>query len=157
MLGDDALVLSDVDGQARCRAVYRSLRLFADSIDTVFDTPMPRSDVADYTDKENVHLPALLPGQADHRVAAIFFIDDDADDDLGVVSATRMSPGDTCMQLVEHSFWLDPTDMALTASKLSAASALANDVPAYLLAYPHDYAKLADVHAAIFAALDQRA
>ena len=70
------------------------------------------------------------------------------------VSVELVSPGETCMRLVEHSFWLDPTDKSLTARKLLSASALAGRVPAYKLAYPRDYAKLEDVHAAIFSVLD---
>jgi len=152
LLGDDALVMSAADGEARCRAVYRSLRLFPDSIDTLFEQPVRRSDVADYTDKKNVHLP--ISGQDDglHRVRAIFFIN--SDEPTTSARVERISPGAACMRLVEHSFWLDPTDMALTARKLAQASTLANDVPAYTLAYPRDYAKLGELHAAVFSVVD---
>ena len=44
--------------------------------------------------------------------------------------------------------------MALTARKLASASALANRVPVYQLAYLRDYAKLDELHAVIFSVLD---
>lgn len=152
LLGDDAMIISTADGEAECSAVYRSLRLFPDSIESLFDQPIQRTDVADYTDKENVHLPAPDQRAGTHRVRAIFFIG--ADDAAAGPSVDLISPGDACMRLVEHSFWLDPTDVALTAKKLSAASALAHCVPVFQLGYPRDYAKLGNLHAAIFAAVD---
>lgn len=148
LLGDDAIVIFAGNGEARCRAVYRSLRLFPDSVTSLFDQPVRRSQVADYTDKENIHLP-LSESSEDHHVQAIFFID--SDQQSSCARAEAVSPGDACMGLVEHSFWLDPTDLALTARKLISATLLINDVPAYKLAYPRDYAKLDQLHAAIFA------
>ena len=152
LLGDDAMVISAADGEARCSAVYRSLRLFPDSIATLFEEPVRLSEVSDYTDKENVHLP--LPEQSDdaQRVRAIFFLN--PDEDHAGASVEAVSPGNACMRLVEHSFWLDPTDIALTARKLTSASALAGGVRVYHLSYPRDYAKLAELHAAIFSVLD---
>ena len=152
LLGDDAIVMSARDGAARCRAVYRSLRLFPDSITSLFDQPVRRSQVADYTDKENIHLTVSEASGDDHRVKATFFIDPDGGSERACVEA--LSPGDACMRMVEHSFWLDPTDMARTARKLASASALANAVPAYKLAYPRDYRKLDELHAAIFSVLE---
>ena len=152
LLGDDAIVVSAVDDITRCSAVYRSLRLFPDSIESLFDQPVHRSEVAEYTDKENVHLPAPEGGDSDHRVRAIFFIGEDKAN--AIPSLELVSPGDACMRLVEHSFWLDPTNMALTTRKLASASALANRVPVYQLSYMRDYARLDELHAVIFSVLD---
>ncbi len=152
LLGDDAIVISARENVARCRAVYRSLRLFPDSIASLFDEPVRRSQVADYTDKENIHLQVSEPPATDHSVKALFFIDPDGASEHARVE--KLSPGEACMRMVEHSFWLDPTDMARTARKLTSASALANDVPAYKLGYPRDYKKLDELHAAIFSVLE---
>lgn len=151
LIGDDALVISHDPGGAWCSPVYRSLRLFPDSAASLFAPSVPRSEVADYTDKENIHLPVPELHDDNHRVAAIFFISPDQAQDCA--SVVPVAPRDACMRLVEQSFWLDPTDRELTARKLEAASALVNRAPVYQLAYPRDYARLAQVHAAIFAVL----
>ena len=152
LLGDDAMVISAGDDEARCKAVYRSLRLFPDSIATLFNQPIRQSKVADYTDKRNIHLSVPEHPDDEHRVRAVFFLEPD---EAQVSASLRLvSPAAACMLTVEHSFWLDPTEIALTAQKLRSASALANRVPAYRLVYPRDYAKLANVHAAIFSVLD---
>lgn len=152
LLGDDSIVTSTIDGEARCKAVYRSLRLFPDSIDTLFEQPVSRTEIGNYTDKENIHLPAAEHRDGDHGIRAIFSIS--PDDSVASASVELVPPGDACMRLVEHSFWLDPTDTGLTARKLQSASLIANGVRLYQLAYPRDYAKLAEVHAAIFKVLD---
>ncbi len=151
LLGDDAIVISEQVGEVRCKAVYQSLRLFPDSIATLFDQPIEQSDVACYTEKQNVHFAAAGPGASDHRVRSIFFIA--ADDGHAHQTIETIGPADACMRLVEHSFWLDPTDIGLTARKLASASALANRVPAFELAYPRDFSQLPELHAAMFSVL----
>lgn len=152
LIGDDAVLISKRDGEARCRAVYRSLRLFEDSIEKLFDSSIFHSDVAEYTDKQNVYFPPLAAGDEDHRVRAIFLLN--SEDGHADARVTPASPSDACMRFVEHSFWLDPTDMRLTAQKLKLASALANSVPVFQLTYPRDYAKLDELHATIFSVLN---
>lgn len=151
LLGDDAMVMSAVDGEVQCNAVYRSLRLFPDSIATLLEQPTSLSAVADYTRKRHVHLPVSENGNDDHRVQAIFFLN--PDEDHASASVRAVLPGDACMRLVENSFWLDPTDIALSARKLKLASVLVNCVPTYQLAYPRDYSKLAELHATVVSVL----
>lgn len=151
LIGDDAVLIDGLNDNARCKAVYRSLRLFADSIETLFDPTVDQSDVADYTDKRNIHFPVLETADASHPVRAIFFISPESDDASARVNP--VSPGDACMRLVEHNFWLDPTDMAKTTRKLHQASVLATRVPAWKLDYPRDFSKLDDLQAAIFSVL----
>jgi hypothetical protein len=151
LIGDDAVVIEEHGGDARCQAVYRSLRLYSDSIETLFDPSIEQSDVADYTDKRNIHLPSLDAADVRHAVRAIFFIN--PENSAGSARVSPVSPGAACMRLVEHNFWLDPTDMARTACKLTRASALAACVPAWQLDYRRDFSSLDDVHAAIFARL----
>lgn len=149
LLGDDAMVISDQDGAALCRAVYPSLRLFPDSIATLFGDAVEQSEVASYTDKRNIFLDRADTAAA-IPVRALFFLEPEG---AARPTVTPLRPADACMRLVEHSFWLDPTDLALTAKKLASASALANAVPGFTIDYPRDFAALGDLHAALFAAL----
>ncbi len=151
LLGDDAIIISMIDGIAYCRAVYPSLRLYADSIDALFDERVAQSEMAHYSDKRNVHLTAAAGGD-EQPIRAIFFID--RDDECPFPAVTSLSPAEACMRLVEHSFWLDPTDLNLTAEKLRAAGALASSIPSCQLSYKRDYAGLCDVQAAMLAAID---
>jgi hypothetical protein len=149
LLGDDAIIVGG-DG---CRAVYPSLRLFADSIDTLFTAPTKQSPVAHYSAKRNIHLPAdaSSPDQNQHS-RGIFFLEPDAG--VGDPAVIRMAPAAACMTLVEHSFWLDPTSIEQSAQRMQAASAIAGSAPLFRLNYTRDYSALDDLHDAIFAALE---
>ncbi len=63
--------------------------------------------------------------------------------------------GSELTAIISNSFALDPTDKELARKKLTDAGKLANEVPAYEISYPRDYARIPDVHAAIFEKLAQ--
>ena len=153
LLGDDAMIVSSLDGRPAVRAVYRSLRLFPDSIDAVMPGEPTAGPVAHLTSKERIDMPvdgdmiaAPLP------VAAIFALGNAGDD--GSIAIHPLTVAETCMALVESSFALDPSDVEQARHRLTHASAMARSVPAFEIVYPRDFARLPEVRQAI---LDQLA
>ncbi len=148
LISDDAVIISDGSHGAVVRAVYRSLRLYPDSIDAVVTANLSSRSVADYTTKRRLDLP--FSSQSDAlpcAISAIFVLSEPNTD--GPISIHRRSIADACMSLVEHSFALDPTDARRAAFRLAAASRMARDIPTFTLSFPHDYSQLPNVRAAI--------
>jgi hypothetical protein len=153
LLGDDAMVLSTVEGRPHVKPVYPSLRLFPDSIEALMPGASTAGPVAHYTTKERIDVDvardAATPPLPIH---ALFSIGGPMQD--GDVRLRRLSAAQACMTLIESSFALDPADLDQARRRLDEAGRLANSVPAFEIAYPRDYARLPDVRQAI---LDQAA
>jgi len=148
LLGDDAIIVAIKGSVCTGRAVYRGLRLFSDSINSLFPMSQGLSAVAHYTDKQRVSVPL----DADHErrpatLAAVFFLTPEPSDNR--ISLRQMTAAETCMGVIANSFSLDPTGRDRAGQKLDAASAFAATVPAFEIAYPRDYSILPDVHAVL--------
>lgn len=148
LLGDDALVVSMVDGVACATAIYPSLRLFPDSIKALFNGSVGTTEVAHYTVKQRVNIPVAAdpPTQPKPILAMFMLLEPSADDEILL---DRLSVANSCMALVESSFALDPSDVVRAAQRLELASALARQVPAFAISYPRTYARLPAVREAI--------
>jgi hypothetical protein len=150
LLGDDAIVVSTIDGTTSGRAVYPSLRLFPDSLAALVDRSVELASVASYTSKRSVLYPDRVRTDEPLPIRAAFILESPDTDELVL---QKMSPSAACMSFVEHSFWMDPTDLARTKQRMIKASELATLVPAFRLAYRRDYVALPTVHDAIASAL----
>ena len=148
IMGDDAMILAGEQTQPNMRAVYRSLRLFADSLGRIVGPEAPRSPVADYIEKWNVDLPGARDGR-EAPVRAIFLLDPDPSAEVSIRDVTGAKGA---FALVEQSFSLDPSDTAQAAARLQRASSIAEHVPVFRLCYPRDYAQLPRVHEAMMIA-----
>lgn len=155
LLGDDAVIVSRDESAYMAVAVYPSLRLFPEVITRLIGDDVPTAPMADYSDKQNVQLPALAPAEAPVPLRAIIFLSDNRE--VAGVSATALDSTRACIKLIEQSFTLDPRDPACAARRLAAASQLALAVPAFTLEYPRDFARLNEVHAAIQAISERHA
>jgi hypothetical protein len=144
LLGDDAIVIS-WPGETPCaQAVYPSLRLLPDSVDALYSESVTTTSVAHYTSKQRVSLP--INGEVagpNLPIRGVFVIAEPSGD--ADIQIRRLSIADACMAFIENSFVLDPTDMQRSRSRLETASALARQVPAFGISYPHDYARLPEV------------
>ena len=150
LLGDDAIVASTV-GVSAARPVYRSLRLFSDSITALVDSPVELTPVAAYTTKRNVVYPDDYPIADSLPIRAAFLLHAASNEHI---SLEPLSAAEACMAFVEHSFWMDPTDIGRTKERITRASALAVSVPAFQISYPREYSVLPAVRDAISACLD---
>jgi hypothetical protein len=150
LLGDDAVVVSTSGGAMAAHAVYRSLRLFPDSISALVEKRAELTPVASHTTKRNVVYLDDSRAEEPLPVRAAFLLEAARGESAMI---EPMAASDACMAFVEHSFWMDPTDLTRTKGRMAQASALAAGVPAFRLAYPREYSALPVVHDAIVGAL----
>ena len=147
LMGDDALVASNLDGVPAVHPVYPSLRLFPDSIAALMPGTESGGLVAHYSTKQRIDVeieggPDVVP----ISILAVFAL---SESDGDRVSISRLSVASTCMALVQNSFALDPSDVEQARLRLEQASAIARSIPAFDIAYPRDYSRLAEVRQAI--------
>ncbi len=148
MLGDDALVVSEIDGQFHGEATYRSLRLFPQSVSAIYGEEAETSPMAHYSAKVHVEPRHTAAGAGDpFRIGAIFYLKSDGVD--AAVEARLLTPRDACLKVLAQSFALDPQDSDHALQRLTQVSQLVTHVPVYELSYPRDYALLPDVHETI--------
>lgn len=151
LLGDDALVVSMAQGVACAKAVYPSLRLFPDSINALLEGIVGTSEVAHYTAKRRVDIAVPADSAIEPKpILAMFMLLEPSSEDK--IRLDRLTEAEACMSLIESSFALDPSDTFRAAQRLEMASALARQVPAFVISYPRNYARLPLVRKAI---LDQ--
>ena len=139
LLGDDAVVIDETAQGFEGEAVYRSLRLFPESIEQVLVDPVATAPMAYYSSKLLVDAgqgPSNGPDSV--PIGGIFAL---AVGNEGV-SHTPLKPADACMMLVENSFALDPADPLAAAGRMAKAAKLAAAVPCRSLAYPSEFAIL---------------
>jgi len=149
LLSDDAMVVEQDGAALQCRPLYRSLRLFPDSVMAVFNGPRGFTPVAEYTSKQNIidleEPEATLPGYA---IRSIYWLGEPR---AGPITVRRLAHGEACMALVEHSFSLDPSDPGRAEARLRQAAALAATVPMFEIGYPRDFAILPELREVILA------
>jgi hypothetical protein len=146
LVGDDAILVSAGGERALGRAVYRSLRLFPDSVEALVAGDAHVTGVATYTAKRNVIFPDDDRSNQPVPIRAAFLLDPTPRDHI-LVEAINAS--EACIAFIEHSFWMDPSDLGRTKRRITQASTVAETVPTFRFAYPRDYAALSAVHEAI--------
>jgi hypothetical protein len=151
LLGDDAIVVSTRHDDIAARAVYRSLRLYPDSIDALSLGTAHLTPVASYTDKRSIIFPDVEDADEPLPIRAAFLLGPPQGESI---SLQPMTPSEACMAFVEHSFWLDPLDLGRTKRRIVQASTLAEQIRCHRLSFPRDYAVLPSVHHAIVDVLD---
>lgn len=155
LLGDDAFMIEAEGEVAYCRPLYRSLRLFRDSIGAVFETSQTEIPVADYSDKRNIidlEASDCLGGRT--KVRSIYCLGDPGG---RAISVSPMTAAEACMALVEQSFALDPGDRVRSRRRMEQAAALVGAVPVFNLRYPRDFALLPDLRRTILSGVAQGA
>jgi hypothetical protein len=152
LLGDDAVIVTEPDGTFWGEAVYPSLRLYPDSIESVLGADTGTSPMAHYSDKRHVtdfgHAP-VSPGPM--PLGAIFAVAGGSD----APHARALSVREACMAMIDQSFALDPKDVQASAERMQVAARLASAIPGFALNIPHDYTRLPDVHALIAQCMDK--
>jgi hypothetical protein len=143
VLGDDALSVRFQPGEHFGSSLYPSLRLLPDSVSHLFPGGNFTS-IAQYSIKRDVR-EAISHGweRPPTRVSAIFFLEPPGE--TGRITVRDMGGAEACIGLVENSFALDPTNVFRAQERLRCAAALTNAARIYAIAYPRDYAFLAEV------------
>jgi hypothetical protein len=150
VLSDDCVQIDLAHGQVGAIPTYPSLRLNADSLDTLFPGVAETTPVASYSEKRRVRMPPPPNAGSAVPVDALYLLGD-PDQAGNSVRITALRPIETCMALIKHSFRLDLGDRAATTEQLQRCSVIARSMPAFRLDYPRDYA----LHEALTGAISE--
>ena len=136
VLSDDCTLLQLPSGDSvTALSTYPSLRLLPDSLEHIIQANTVTTAMASYSDKRRVHVPDIVASPT--RVHAMYVLDATPSHPDPVIKARR--PSAACLDLIRHSFQLDVTDRARTASLLAHCGELARRVPAFSLSYMHAF------------------
>lgn len=140
VLSDDCVELLEKDGQVLARPTYPSLRLLPDSLDELFPGMDDASPMADYSDKLRV---PVRPSHGDDLPRAVdaLYVLAAPERSQGEIRISRLTPGEACRALIEHSFRLDLQSRQDNSSHFLRCSAVARAVPAFEIQFPRDYAR----------------
>jgi hypothetical protein len=81
---------------------------------------------------------------------ALFVLGEKTDSDR--IEINPLPESQVCMELIRHSFQLDPTDKTKAMALFEKASSFAAGLKVFELNYPRDYARLGDVRHEILSA-----
>ncbi len=153
-LTDDCLLLEERGEQYYCAPSYPSIRLWPDSVTSLFGDGGRSSPVAHYSDKRRLdasdfgftHAHEAVPLW---RLYALASPEEAVGAETTVISP--LSGRSALMKLTESSFLLDPTDRLLLARRFHAFGRLAASVTMKKLIVPRDFESLPAACAAILA------
>jgi hypothetical protein len=137
LYSDDCVLLQPHGCSWQMLATYPSLRLFEDSIENILTDDSDLSPVSEYSDKQRLAL-SIKQTHTAPPLHALYFLSDPetAPDNIQIES---MTPGSTCIELIERSFRLDLSNRAQSRQLMTSAAALTQSVPAFRLCYPHAF------------------
>jgi hypothetical protein len=100
------------------------------------------TDVSHYSLKRRVSDADMLPfANSPAPMRRLFFLADEA----STVSIQRLAPGRAFVSLVEFAYNLDIQDAAFLRRQFEAVGQLTENVPAYAIQYPREFASLGAV------------
>ena len=152
LLCDDGLLLTHEEGVTLALPTYRSLRLWPESIASLYAQAPAVAPVAHYSSKRRIILKdTVTNGTVRLPLASFYVLTSEAPAEDAGTSLRRLSPRAACMAIIGNSFQLDVTDRRRSADVFADASRIAEHLPVFSLAYPRDFARLQEVHEAILA------
>ncbi|NLW49904.1 MAG: hypothetical protein GXY85_03555 [Candidatus Brocadiaceae bacterium] len=154
LLSDDSIIVSEDGGALSVVATYPSLRLWRDSVETLFgaDTALPQ--VAHYTGKRR--LSPADTGMTWHegpvRLRGAYLLAPPGQTaDADGITIAPVSLRDTAMELMKGTFHLLVDDRDLLRREFERIVRWSRMVPLFRLSYPRHYSLLQDVRTAILA------
>lgn len=147
-LTDDGLIVEPGE-QGSCLALpsHPSIRLWRDSQEQLLDRSTPMAPAIEYTSKGQFLSGEYLPFCDTARpLRAAFFLGDGSST---AITISRLTPPETMIAWVQHSFLLDVEDRDLLKQNFSGIAQLAAGIDCYYLDYPRDYELLGQVMGAI--------
>lgn len=151
-LSDDCLLLELDQGRLWGKPSYAGLRLWDDSVATLFEQRPALSDVAHYTSKKR-----LLGGDGPIHFYAgaallrrVYFLA--AEEQMATTTTVEIAPlsaRQAFIELFSYAYKLDITDRDMLAREFELLRQVAALPLFYRLAFPHDFVALPDVREAI--------
>lgn len=148
VLSDDCLVLQPTPATVRALATYPSLRLRQDSVDALFPGDQSGAFLPSYSDKRRFAMPDNEQEAPQHGVAALYFLGDVGGTESEVL-IEPLAPATACIRLLEQSFQLDLHARDAVARLLKSAGEVVVRVPAFMLRFPRDFGRVADLAASV--------
>lgn len=160
LLSDDGLLLEESAGRIVVTPSYPGLRLWPEMVSVFFDEEPSLSEVAHYSKKKRVKLHSArvpfskgpVPLQSVYLLAPL-----EETEEMTEVVITRLSPQESFIELVKHTFQLDITDRVKLRRGFEAVGRLAAAPIYYRLAFQRDVALLPTVCEAILAHAENNA
>lgn len=141
VLSDDCVILRIEDGAVRVRSTYPSLRLLPDSL-ALLDEPDVGATMTEASSKQRIRLQHEVT-QIEQKATALYLLQAPAAcDEIQILPQPLATE---CIELMRQAFVLDVTDRPAHARQLQHASAVAQVLPAFTLAFPRAYDRLPDV------------
>lgn len=135
---DDCVQVIPDRGRYEALPTYHSLRLYADSLETLFPGAHDAAPMASYSEKLRVPLSRSGAAQGAVPVDALYVLGNPAEaGKTAQISPQR--PSQTCQALIRHSFRLDLGDRDGNVAHFARCANMVKLVPAFRLDYPRDY------------------
>ena len=146
-LTDDSLLVEEAEDYCLALSSHPSLRLWADSVDTLVDEKTRQAAAISYSTKARLLAGEALPHcEEPLPLLAAFLLNWKG---ASEVALRPLAGAERHMAWVENSFLLDIEDRLLLAEHFDWTHRIAQRVPTFALDYPRDYGMLPDVRDAI--------
>ena len=152
LVTDDCLLLAEAGSDLMVTPSYPGMRLWEDSIESLFEHAPSLSDVAHYTDKKRLNREngALRFQRESLPLACMFFLADPAEvPDQQQISIKALSAREVFIELVSYCFKLEIDNRDVLAREFQLLNRVAHLPLFYRLTYRHDFAQLPAVQAAV--------
>jgi hypothetical protein len=152
LMTDDCLLLEEAGSGLIATPSYPGARLWDDSIETLFERAPLVSDVAHYTDKKRL---TLSNGQVHFCGDCLplrrmyFLADPEQPAESQAIAIAPLAAREAFIELVAYGFKLDVDDHTVLKREFHMLDRLATLPLFYRLTFPHDFAMLPAVQAAI--------
>jgi hypothetical protein len=146
LVSDDCLVLRAEHGSWTALPSYPGVRLWPSTAEGLLWGDKHTSDVAHYTVKRRISDTDLLPfANSPAPIRELFFLTDES----STVFIQRLSARRAFISLIESAHNLDIRDASFLERQFEAVGQLTEDLPAYEIHYPRQFAALTTVLEAI--------
>ena len=136
LLSDDCVLLRPQSGRVVAVPTYRSMRLWAESLEQLFPSAEPSAGSSDA--KRRLRVSGDGGEGMPRQVDAIYVLNDPGED-RQTISIEPISPAALCLALIRNTFRLDVAARAEAATFLELCAAVARSVPAFALNYPRQF------------------
>jgi hypothetical protein len=151
-IADDCLLLELEGQQLFARPSYAGLRLWSDSVATLFERRPALRDVAHYTSKKRLlGGDGPIPFWSDAApVRRIYFLPrEEAGAEVSEIAIAPLSAREAFIELFSYAYKLDIADRNMLAREFDQLRRVAALPLFFRLAFPHDFAALPQVRAAV--------
>lgn len=150
LLSDDGLLINPSATGTMALATYPSLRLWPDTISSLYTQNPHVAPVTHYSDKLRVVMEESdRPMIAPLHLAAIYLLAAPVRPNQETISDTLLGPSEACISIIANSFQLDAGDKNRAAERLKRAAIVSRSVPVFRLEYERHFSTLQDIRSII--------